>query len=368
MWNQLTYQRRQSLFNNQFDWTTDEVYHHYKKVIGSATAQQIIRKNNEAWKSFFALLQKKKTGTLSPHITRIRPPGYWKDRRTGERKLRYVVRCNCYTLGPIRLKLPFQLEVKWQGSNRWQGTQGRLEISCDALTGHWYAFMPVEVAPPHQPTGTKKAYVDLGVKVPIMATIAGSAQVWGYRANSMLADWWYWNHILAKHESLLKTTNDSHSSKELSRLYRKRKRRFRDIVNKVVNDFVVRCWSQGVAEIVLGDLTHIRASAKFSKKSNSMIHLFWSHRYLVKRIKEKAEEYGITIREIDERGTSSVCPRCNSKKVVRKGRLFRCVQCKLEAHRDAVGCVNIGLAQGEPLSVGVVNRAVTRPTLLTLEV
>jgi putative transposase len=350
------------------DWTSDEVYHHYKKVIGSASAQQLIRKNNEAWRSFFALLKKKKAGTLPPHITRIRPPGYWKDRHTGKRNVRYLVRCNTYTLDNNLLTLPFNLKVKWKGCNKWQGTPGRLEISCDELTGHWYAFMPVEIAPPHQPTGTKKVYVDLGVKVPIMATIAATNQVWGYRANSMLAEWWYWNHKLAKHESLLKITNDKHTSKELSRLYRTRKRRFRDVVKKVVNDFVVRCWSQGVAEIILGDLTNIRNSAKFSKKSNSMIHLFWSHRYLVKCIKEKAEEYGIRVTEIDERGTSSVCPRCNSKRIVRKGRLFKCLQCTLEAHRDAVGCVNIRLAQGESLAAGVINRAVARPTLLTVEV
>jgi putative transposase len=143
MWNQLSYQRRQSFFNGQLDWNTDEVYHHYKKIIGSASAQQLIRKNNEAWKSFFALLQKKKQGTLPSHITHIRPPGYWKDRRTGKRKLRYLVRCNNYTLGVTMLTLPFKLKLKWKGSNRWQGKQGRLEISCDELTGRWYAFMPV---------------------------------------------------------------------------------------------------------------------------------------------------------------------------------------------------------------------------------
>jgi putative transposase len=369
MWNQITYKRRQSFFNGQMDWTTDDAYHYYKKIIGSATAQQIIRKKNEAWKSFFALLKRKKAGTLPPHITKVRPPGYWKDRRTGKRKLKYLVRCNNYILGEKQLTLPFNLKVQWQGRNRWQGRQGRLEVSYDALTDHWYAFMPVEVDPPHQPTGMKKAYIDLGVKVLIMVTIEGmNPQVWGYRANSMLADWWYWNHKLATHAPLLKTTNNKHTSKELSRLYRIRKRRFRDVVNKVVNDFVVRCWSQGVAEIVLGDLTNLRNSANFSKKSNSMIHLFWSHRYLVTRIKEKAEEYGISIKEIDERGSSSVCPCCGSKRVVRKGRLFKCVKCTLEAHRDAVGSINIGLAQGEYFSAGVINRAVARPTLLTVEV
>jgi len=368
MWNQITYKRRQSFFNGQLDWNTDETYHHNKNIIGSASAQQIIRKNNEAWKSFFALVKQKKKGILPPHINKIRPPGYWKDKNTGRRKLKYLVRCNNYILTDTLLKLPFKLTIKWKGRNKWQGKQGRLEISCDELTGQWYAFMPVEVAPPHQPQGTKKAYVDLGVKVPIMAMIEGTTQVFGYRANSMLADWWYWNHQLAQHQSLLKTINNAHNSKTFSLLFRTRKRRFRDVINKVVNDFMMRCWSQGVSEIILGELTNIRTSAQFSKKSNSMIHLFWSHRYLVNRIKEKAEEYGITITEIDERGTSSVCPRCGAKRVVRKGRLFKCLRCRLEAHRDAVGCVNIRLAQGESLSAGVINRAVARPSFLSLEV
>ncbi|WP_456487725.1 zinc ribbon domain-containing protein [Candidatus Alkanophaga liquidiphilum] len=94
-----------------------------------------------------------------------------------------------------------------------------------------------------------------------------------------------------------------------------------------------------------------------------MIHNFWSPRYLYKRISEKAEEYGIRTRREDERGTSSECPRCHSSRIVKRGRWFKCVDCKLEAHRDAVGSVNIRLAQGERLSVGVINRAVARPLL-----
>jgi hypothetical protein len=43
------------------------------------------------------------------------------------------------------------------------------------------------------------------------------------------------------------------------------------------------------------------------------------------------------------------------------------MDCKLEAHRDAVGSVNIGLAQGEIIPAGVVNGAVARPSLLAIE-
>ena len=95
-----------------------------------------------------------------------------------------------------------------------------------------------------------------------------------------------------------------------------------------------------------------------------MIHNFWSVGYVYQRLREKAEEYGLKTRRDDERGTSSECPRCRSKRIVKRGRLFKCVDCRLEAHRDAVGGVNIGLAQGEILSAGVINRAVTRPLLV----
>ncbi|WP_456486619.1 helix-turn-helix domain-containing protein [Candidatus Alkanophaga liquidiphilum] len=72
-------------WRNKIDWNTDEEYGRYKRLVGSATAQQIIRKNNEAWKSFFALLKQKKEGKLPPHINRIKPPGYWKTAGEGRR-------------------------------------------------------------------------------------------------------------------------------------------------------------------------------------------------------------------------------------------------------------------------------------------
>ena len=52
-------------------------------MVGSATAQQIIRKNNEVWKSFFALLKAYKAGKIEDRFIRratgrtgIRVSGY----------------------------------------------------------------------------------------------------------------------------------------------------------------------------------------------------------------------------------------------------------------------------------------------------
>ncbi len=271
-----------------------------------------------------------------------------------------------FTLRGEILELPFKFEIKWRGRNKWYGKQGRLEIAYDKLSHRWYAFQPVLITPTHQPIKNKKAYVDLGVKVPIMAWIPGE-RIFGYRANSMLADWWYLNHRIAEHQSTLKEVNNRHTSKQLSKLYRKRQRRFRNKVNWIVKDFIETCWHKGVSEIIHGDLENIRDNAKFNKKPNSMIHNFWSIGYIVKKLKEKSEEYGIKVKPVGERGTSSVCPRCHSKHVMKRKRLFKCLDCKLEAHRDAVGSINIGLTQGETFtSAGVINRVVTHPSLINV--
>ena len=50
---------------------------------------------------------------------------------------------------------------------------------------------------------------------------------------------------------------------------------------------------------------------------------------------------------------------------MKRKRLFKCLDCKLEAHRDAVGSINIGLAQGESFA-GAINRVVTHPLLVNV--
>ena len=246
------------------------------------------------------------------------------------------------------LKLPFGLKIRWQGRIKWRGKQGRLEIVYDDLSGRWYAFQPVEVEPLHQPIGDKRAYLDLGVGVLIMAEIHG--EITGYGGNSPLADWWYWTKKIAEHQRRLKKVNDKHASKRLRKLHRKRKRRFGHSMNTIVGRSVELCYNKGVSEIVVGDLNgirsirirskrsirirsirirsirirsiRIRSNNSKCKKANSMIHNFWSHRYryLIKRIKEKAEEYCTKVTEVKESYTSSLCPRCGSKNVEKRKR------------------------------------------------
>jgi len=152
LWNKLNYIRRQSFFEGRFNWEEGiaELYNEFKPIIGAATAQQIIRKNDEAWRSFFSLLKLKGEGSLPPHIHNIAPPRYWKDRKMKKRKLMTVIRNDLYKVEEDGKKkwliLPKSLRVRVTGSIRWRGKQGRLEIFYDDLTGRWYAHQSVEIS------------------------------------------------------------------------------------------------------------------------------------------------------------------------------------------------------------------------------
>ncbi|MEM3229470.1 MAG: hypothetical protein QXD85_04660, partial [Fervidicoccaceae archaeon] len=58
LWNEINYTRRRAFFEEKkvdLRSTYREFYEKYKALIGSATAQQILNKNDEAWRSFFSL-------------------------------------------------------------------------------------------------------------------------------------------------------------------------------------------------------------------------------------------------------------------------------------------------------------------------
>ncbi|PUA32607.1 MAG: hypothetical protein B9J98_03905, partial [Candidatus Terraquivivens tikiterensis] len=157
--------------------------------------------------------------------------------------------------------------------------------------------------------------------------------------------------------------NRAKTSKNLRKLYRIRQRRFRHAINAMIKTIIEDAYALSVSEIVLGKLKGIRES-NHSNKANAMINNFWSFKYIIRRIREKAEEYGIKVAEVSEHKTSSICPRCRSGRVIKRGRLFECLDCGVEANRDSVGVLNIGLAWGAKLPAGAVNGAMARPLLL----
>ncbi|WP_238011832.1 transposase [Dactylosporangium sp. AC04546] len=58
-------------------------------------------------------------------------------------------------------------------------------------------------------------------------------------------------------------------------------------------------------------------------------------------LRDKAELAGVTVRLVDERGTSSTCPACRHRVRKPAGRTMTCTTCKLSGHRDLFAAATI---------------------------
>jgi len=321
-------------------------------ILGSAVTQEIIRKNDEAWRSFFKLKRMLRENKLPQNIRRVRPPGYWKDKKSGKKKLMTIVGNKAYkiveengrkflVISPRRLGL----KIRVAGSFKWSGKQGRLEIYYDELMGRWYGRQSISVIiQPRHTTSPRRAFVDLGVVNIIVAWIEDNIQPIAFSGRPLLADWHYWSNKISYYQSIAKRVNGKDTTRRIKKLYRKHKRRFRDRISKIVKKFIDICVAENVSEIVCGDLRGIRnncGKGNGSKKKNKIINNFWSHRYITDRIKITAENNGIKLTLIDESNTSSICPICCAKGRRMYRGLFHCKRCGKKMNADVVGALNI---------------------------
>jgi putative transposase len=72
----------------------------------------------------------------------------------------------------------------------------------------------------------------------------------------------------------------------------------------------------------------------------------WRVGHLIRALRDKAEAAGITVRLVDERGTSSTCPCCSRRVPKPAGRNFRCPHCGHAGHRDLIAAANIAARNG----------------------
>ena len=344
LWNELNFERRQAYINyKKFEWYPKHLYRKYASLIGSATAQQIIKKNNEAWRSFLKLKRLEKEGRLPPHIKRVSMPGYWK--RNGRRELRVIIRNDCYKIDDEYLYLPKGLKLRYKGKLKWHGKQGRLEIIYDDIDKVWRGFTAVKVEKPPLRGGNKPLYIDLGIVNLVTIWNERLKQPIAFSGRTILADWWYWTRKIAKEQSRLARVNKARTSRRLRRLYRIRKRRFRHAVNAMIKMIVEYASRNDISKIVIGNLKGIR-NDHGNFKVNSMIHNYWSFAWIIQRLKEKSEEYGIEVEEVSEYKTSSVCPFCENEGIRRHRGLFYCPKCQKVMNADVVGVLNIAKNNG----------------------
>jgi putative transposase len=349
LWNELTYERRQNFFDGESVWDTVDYRKRYVGVLGSATAQQIIRKNSAAWRSFFAAREDGEDTA---------PPGYWGNEDDG-RELRTYIRNDQYTLETgerSRLEIPVGQDLKDEydlgyhdrlrlevcGDPKWDGDQGRLELHYDDVADTFRAIQPVTVPDSRQdsPLASEEAALDVGANN-LVACTTTTGQQYLYEGRDLFARFRDTTEEIARLQSKLR--EGRYSSQRIRRLYRKRTRRRDHAQDALVRDLIERLYNEGVAVVYVGDLTDI-LSEYWSAEVNEKTHQFWAYRSFIDRLVTTAEEYGITVEVRSEAYTTVECPACGERdRTERAGDVFRC-PCGYEGHAD-LGASRTFLAQ-----------------------
>ncbi|GAB6101679.1 RNA-guided endonuclease TnpB family protein [Thermococcus atlanticus] len=336
-----------------FNKTEKIVYKEFKREIGSATVQQICRKNAESWRSFFALLRKKRNGEL-PSWLKPKPPNYLKE--DGRRKFLIILRNDQYKIDGNKLILKGlgkfkRLEIQFKGRIHLKGKQGRLEITYNPVKRKWYAHMSLTaeeklegeewVKLPRTPKGSLSAGIDLGVNN-LMAVYVENRESLLVNGRPLKSIAFYWQKRIADYQSKINKSGAKRSRK-LKRMHDKAKLQARHYINTAVRQTVRKLYELGVSKIVVGHPKGIARNSDKGKKQNFLLSRVWRFNYVIKRLKEVAEEYGISVVVVGEAFTSKLCPVCGKPhKGARFVRgLFKCPATGLIFNADLVGAFNI---------------------------
>jgi len=369
LWNEVNYARRRAFFEKKgvdLKTTYKEYYEKYKTLIGSATVQQILNKNNEAWKSFFIMLKLKREGKLPPFITKVNPPGYRK--KNNKRSLWTVLRRDQYRIEGDKIVLKGlgaigRIEVRYKGLIHLRGEQGRLEIHYDSDRRKWYVHISFEVSEkavrgvwtnvPRKPKEDLVAGIDVGINN-LMAVYVENGLTKLVNGRPLKAVSHYWRMRIAEYQSTL-YKHGLKTSRRLRSMYSKWRRQVKAYIDSRVRQAIEWLYSVGVSVIKIGYPKYI---AQENGDFNN-VHV-WTYGYLLRRIYEVAEEYGIAVVYTDEAYTSSKCPihgdGCGKR--VKRG-LFKCTKLNKVFNTDLVGAFNILITPSPERGRG--NGSETRP-------
>jgi len=359
LWNEVNYARLKAWMEKRsidFEATYREFYEKYKPLIGAVTAQTIIRKNGNAWKSFFRLLELRGERRLPPFMKKVRPPGYKKKNKS--RTLWTAIRKDRYKMDGDRIILQGLgavgwIEVRYKGIIHLRGERGELMIRYDADRGKWYANIAFsEVSEkmvrgewrqvPRQPKGNLAAGIDIGINN-LMAIYVENGLTKLINGRPLKSISYYWRKKIAEYQSTLNKYG-LETSKRLRRMYAKWRRQVRSYINAKVREVIEWLYDIGVSKVKIGYPKYIA-----QENGNFDNDRVWTYRYLLKRMAEVAEEYGISVIYVDERGTSSRCPLHGDGCGIRVYRgLFKCTRLGKVFNADLIAAQNILLTPVTP--------------------
>jgi putative transposase len=137
------------------------------------------------------------------------------------------------------------------------------------------------------------------------------------------------------------------------------RRRVRQAQHEAARQVITWAVQHRIGTLVVGDprgVLELQAGRRHNHRTRA-----WRVGHLLTALRDKAEEAGITMRLVDERGTSSTCPTCTRRIPKPAGRVMACPHCGLTGHRDLLAAATIAARLGggttpAVLPVGVTHR------------
>ena len=360
VWNIGNYKRRQAFFDKNTKSLSyssqckDLKHHELYKELGSAYSQQILKKLDKSWQSFWNSLKSEKIDR------RVSIPGYFKNYKTNQTLPKLLIcRNDCYRVDDKFVYISCSkdlkeqygikglLKIRYNGTLKWKGTQKGMEIKYLSYLKKFYAYQTEEVEPEIVETeDVNICSIDLGIKRYMSAYIKNSVDInLTYESEHIFEEYVKLTEKIAYYQGIAKRENGKYSTERIRRLYSKRRRKLINYMNNIISHLFRKLIQYRVSKVVIGDLKGIRESKipehfKNKKKINAMIQNFWSFDIFKKKLQNKCDEFGIELILINERGTSSTCPACGAR-VKPNDRKFKCSKCGYENDRDVVGSINI---------------------------
>ena len=289
LWNEVSYARRRMFFEKRgvdFKATYKEFYEKYKELIDSATAQQVLNKNDEAWRSFLRLLKLKKERKLPQFTSKINPPGYMK--KGNRRELWAILRKDQYRVEGEKIILKGLgaigwIELRYKGLIHLRGEQGRLEIHYDQARRRWYAHISFEASEkavrgewtptPAKPKGDMTAGIDIGVNN-LMAVYVENGLSKLVNGRPLKAVSHYWRSKIAGYQSKLNKCG-SKTSRRLKAMYSRWRSHVKSYVDSKVRQTIEWLHEAGVSIVKVG---YPRYIAQENGNFNNV--QVWTYRYL----------------------------------------------------------------------------------------
>ena len=359
LWNIANYEKRnyKTLGMEQFpDWYEQKKRlknNFFYKNLPSQTAQEILNKLQQSWKSFFALSKK--------HPEKNPKPPRFKQKDISFTFLKDAI---IHTENDLRLSIPKQLKSYLKETYNlndnylylkikcFSDIQNIKQIQCEKVDDSHYMILCIYEIEDMTPKDNNGRYlsIDLGVGN-LMTCYDSIGKGFIVSGNRYLSVSHYFDkkiaHLQEISDSMQSTKGIKYSkkTKQILRLYTKKRQSVYDIVHKATKYITDYCIDNHINTVVIGDITNIRKNNTLGHKNNQTFHSL-PFKKIYDKLGYKLALNGITLVKQKEAYSSQCSPLTKTvcKKLAKKSnRKYRglYVDNRMIYNADMVGAFNI---------------------------